>query len=417
MPEAPRRPAREAFRAGCRGTGRESVEGSQAAVAALVLLAFVGTLGYRATIPVASFYARSVLGVSALGVGALTAAFYLLRAGAAAGSGLASSTARRAGLLAGASFAAHVGVVAYLAAGPGYAGLLAVRGLQGLLNGLAWTSSQILLAASTPTRYRGRAFAVYGITGSLGALAGDLLYRALGARCLAVSASAFAASSAMALWLSKLSLAIDRATEAPGTPRGIGGVSPLALLAAVAAVAYASVMGVGDIAYVYYREVLHISPGDAAALRGTAAFLGTLAGYLLGWLADAGSPLAALALAYAAAAAGMLAVPVPSLYVAGLGIALITAAGRAALPTARKIASELPRGRVYLGLLGAVTNIASAAGGLAYGLAYKRLGTATLALDGVRLVEAPLLASLWAVLLPPLLLAASIASRHARKAR
>jgi len=343
----------------------------------------------------------------------MTAAFYLARAGAALGSGYASSTARRAGALAASSFAGHIVLVAYLASQPGYAGLLLIRGGQGVLNGLAWTAAQVMLASSTPTSWRGRAFALYGIAGSAGALLGDLLYASMGPRCLGVSAAAFAAASLIAL------LASRRISPTPGSrhpdPRGRmerpgsgghtpGALTPLTLLALVAGVSYVSVMGVGDIAYIYYKEVLHISASETSALRGVAGFLGTLAGFGLGWLADIGGAYSSLVASYAAVAAGALLVPVPHIYVAGLGIALITAAGRAMLPTARKVASEYPRGNVYLGYLGAASNVASAAGGLAYGYAYTALGLRGLCIAGHCVVAAPLLASAWALLLPPLLL-------------
>ncbi len=178
-----------------------------------------------------------------------------------------------------------------------------------------------------------------------------------------------------------------------------------ALLVLMAAVSYISVMGIGDIAYIYYREVLGISRSEAAALRGVAGFLGTVAGYGLGWLADVGGSELALAAAYAAAAAGALAIPVPSIYVAGLGIALMTAAGRAFMPAARKVASEMPRGNVMLGYLGAASNIASAAGALAYGYAYTALGLEQVGVDGLRVILAPVAAALWALVVPPALLA------------
>jgi len=372
---------------------------------------------------VASFYARSALGASALAVGGLTSAFYLLRAGASVASGFASATASRASRLAAAAFAGHVAVVAYLASGPGYLGLLAVRGLQGFMNGLAWTAAQVMLASSVPPGYRGRAFAVYGIAGSLGALAGDLLYASLGTRCLAVSAAAFASASAISLALPRLA---PRGPGAGGAPvaggagaRAVrGGRCVLAaLLLAVSSVAYASVMGVGDIAYVYYREILGITRAETATLRGAAGFAGTLAGYLLGWLADRGAPAAALGLAYLAAYAGILSASVRSRALAALGIALITAAGRAALPTARKLASEQPRGHVYLGLLGAATNLASAAGGVAYGLSYTALDARQARLGPLSLALAPLAASLWALLLVPPALAVCLRGRAARVAR
>jgi hypothetical protein len=383
------------------------------AVALLIILSFAGTTAYRSTLPVASFYARSILGVSALAVGGMTAAFYLLRAGAAVGSGYASTSTRRAGALAAGAFALHVALVAYLASGPGYTGLLLLRGLQGVLNGLAWTSVQILLAAYVPPRFRGRAYAVYGISGSLGSLVGDLLYSRLGTHCLVYSTALFAASSLMSAWLA-LQASPERLVVAGEGPRGIArkrpggaGLGGLALFTLVAAVAYVSVMGIGDIAYVYYKEVLGISKAATATLRGVAGFLGTLAGFGLGWLADIGGAGLAVALAYSAAAAGALLITVPSLYVAGLGIALVTAAGRAFFPTARKLASEMPRGNVMLGYLGAVTNIASATGALAYGYAYTSMGLREASVDGLSLVLAPLLAGLWAVVVPPLLLAVS----------
>jgi len=384
-------------------------------VALLIVLSFTGTAAYRSTLPVASFYARSVLGVTALAVGGMTAAFYLLRAGAAVGSGYASTTARRAGALVAAAFALHVGLVAYLASGPGYGGLLLLRASQGILNGLAWTSAQVLLASYVPPGYRGRAYAVYGISGSLGSMVGDLLYSRLSTRCLAYSAALFTASSLIGAILAlRAPQALPtgrgeqarRARRGPGALPGSGLVGPY-LFVFVAAVAYVSVMGIGDIAYVYYREALGMSRASTAALRGVAGFLGTLAGFGLGWLADVGGAGLSIAVAYSASALGALLISIPTLYTAGLGIAWVTASGRAFFPTARKLASEMPRGNVMLGYLGAVTNISSAAGALVYGYTYTAWGLHAVRLDGVSLVLAPVIAGLWAMTVPPLLILAS----------
>ena len=82
------------------------------------------------------------------------------------------------------------------------------------------------------------------------------------------------------------------------------------------------------------------------------------------------------------------------------------------MPIARKIASEHPRGHFYLGLLGAVSNIGSALGGLVLGKAYDLLGLSKSCILGLCIVDATLYSTLWCLIL--LIAATVLATRRGR---
>ncbi len=378
----------------------------------LIVLSFTGTVAYRITLPVASFYVKESLERTAFAVGLLTTSFYVLRALSALGTGYFSETAKRGRDLASLAFTLQIVVTYYLASKPSYLGVILVRGLQGVLNGLGWTSVQILLAGSVPEKFRGRVFAIYAMSGSLGSFIGDLFYKLYGNEALLISIILYATSSIITYIAGR---SIERETK--GKPllskrvedikRRESNISPFFLLLSVMAISYVTVMSVGDIAYVYYEEMLGLSKGNTAFLRGISNFLGTTIAFFLGWIADRGEAKKVLIGAYLISILGAIFISIPSIIFAILGIVTITVASRIFIPVARKVASEMPRGNVYIGYLGTLGNVGAALGGLGFGYLYTALGSRKITVLGVNVAEAPLIATLWLYFVPFILFSRS----------
>ncbi len=376
----------------------------------LIMLSFMGTVAYRITLPVASFYVKQTLGMTAFAVGLLTTSFYILRAMSALGTGYFSETARRGKLLATIAFGLQILVTYYLILKPEYLGVVLIRALQGILNGFAWTSVQILLAGSVPERYRGRIFAVYAMSGSLGSLIGDFFYKLYGNHALLFSIFFYVISSAIVYVAG--GIAEDTSKGKPllrstkkAKKRNEKRIPVAFLLISVMAISYTTVMSVGDIAYVYYKGILGLSKGSTALLRGASSFAGTLIAFFLGWLADKGEAKKVLIGAYMTSILGTIFISVPTITLAILGIATITVSSRIFVPIARKVASEMPRGNIYIGFLGTLGNIGAALGGTGFGYLYTVLDSRKLTFIGLSFAEAPLIATLWLYLVPLILFA------------
>jgi MFS family permease len=187
-----------------------------------------------------------------------------------------------------------------------------------------------------------------------------------------------------------------------------GYVSAFFLLTLALAISYVSVMSVGDIAYVYYKEVLGLSEGSTALLRGLSNFFGTLVAFFLGWLADRGEAKKVLIGSYMLSILGALFISVPNVAVAVMGIITITVSSRIFFPVARKVASEMPRGNVYIGLLGTLGNVGAALGGIGFGYLYTTVNSKVLRFLGLTMVKAPLLATLWMYLILLIIIVKSV---------
>ncbi|MCD6340616.1 MAG: MFS transporter, partial [Desulfurococcales archaeon] len=174
------------------------------AVGLMIVLAFVGTVAFRVSMPAVAFYTRSILEASALGVGLLTSAFFAARAiFAVVSGGLADKYGYRVLYFSAAAFLLNAAIVKLYAAASSLPEVLLIRFMQGVFNGIAWVPVQAVLGRLVPKPVRGRVYSIYFALGSLGGMAGNAIYAELAeapiAAVLTVSAISFAASSALVL--------------------------------------------------------------------------------------------------------------------------------------------------------------------------------------------------------------------------
>ena len=367
--------------------------GRAAALVAAMLLSFAGTLAFRVSVPAVSFYTRSVLEASALGVGLLTSAFFVARASTAVAVGSAVDRWPKALAFAPAPcFALNALAVQLYAYASTLPQVLGIRFLQGVLNGVAWVTVQYLLGRVTEERYRGRAYAIYFASGSLGGVAGNAIYSALAREpmgvVLAVSSSFFLAASGLATLLAYLSkgflgpaLLSTRRGRRPGGQRGGSAVAAALLLTVVMGVSVFGSILRGDLVYVYLNEVLGLGRGGAAAFVASASLVALMGGYLLSWLSDRVGEYRALTVATSIAFVGAVCSAITSPLAALLGIALFYTSQSAVTSVSRRAAVTRYRlGGTVLGLLNASSNAGSVAGAALAGWLYDTIGPSRLIL-------------------------------------
>jgi len=115
-----------------------------------LLLAFatslIGTMAFRLSAPAIAYYVSGALGGSLAELGLLTTAFFLIRAVFAILMGRLADKGVRLGLAASSCFLAHAGVVMLYPLASSWVGVLALRVLQGALNGLELVEAMFFLS-------------------------------------------------------------------------------------------------------------------------------------------------------------------------------------------------------------------------------------------------------------------------------
>ncbi len=368
-----------------------------------VLSAFAGTLAFRVSVPAVAFYVRFVLESSVFGVGLLTTAFFGARALASVWSGrLFDRLGGRLLYVSSAAFVCNAGVTLLYCAASTLPAVLAVKAVQGVLNGVAWVPMQVALGATAPERVRGRAYSAYFIAGSMGGMAGNAVYAASASAPLAtlvvISAVAFTASSAMAA-------ALARVLEGSGLRLGgsHGGRSPSATplrgcrsrrvslpLLTVASASPALIASVvrGSLIYVYLSSTYCLSKADAAAYVATTSLASLPASYLISWASDRLGSRAVLASSLSACFTGaaLLGIKYLPAGVAGLALAYVGLAGT--VPVIRRVASLMTKGGAALGAVNAAANLGNVCGSAIAGYLSTALQTASQAYDPVMLLIA-----------------------------
>lgn len=360
-----------------------------ASISVILAISFAGTAAFRVSVPAISFYARSVLEATALGVGMLTSAFFFARALSAIAAGsVADRYGFRVSLLAAACFALNALAVQLYGFSSNVAWFVIVRLMQGALNGLAWVSMQYMLGRLAPRDVRGRAFAVYFAAGTFGTVAGNALYSMLSnaplTAALAVSSFLFLATSVLAASLSFLIRGAeveDRAKEPkaygatrtqPSPMLGLIAIVPLAVVVAGSSIIGSVVSG--DLTYVYIKEFLGIpkyAVADAVAVSSIVGLLGT---YALSWVSDKVSDRVSLRLSILVGLAGAFMMALPSLPLVVTGRALAAVGGSAVMSVSRKVAvTYYGRRGAAVGVINATGNAGKVLGSLIAGHLYDML--------------------------------------------
>ena len=368
--------------------------------------AFIGTMAFRISVPAVAFYTRISLKGTMLELGLLTTSFFAARAIAAVLAGELADKGLKLHILASSCFLIHSLVVMLYRLVRSWLSVVFLKALQGILNGLAWTSVQFVLGAAVKTEVRGRAYSVYFAFGSLGGFAGNIAYSLMPgtglSKPIALSALAFSLSALTSMFLVSPSLTAGKSRRAKARNRSsIIRTRPegSCLLAWISLMvfgsrAFASLL-TGDVIYVYLSEALGISPSLASALVGFGSLVGLLASMAISWVADKKDDRLALSLAVGLSSAGAL---MTAIRHAALGVAgfLLLAMGVVSLmPLVRRLVMTYQRRRgLALGVVGAVGNVGTASSSVLFGGSLQLMGTSTVAVLGLEFVKAVLVVSL-----------------------
>ena len=301
---------------------------------------------------------------------------------AAAAGAVAERRGEHATRIAAVCFLANAAVAQAYALCPGVVELLAVRLVQGALNGLAWVLIQYVLGTAVAEEFRGRAYSLYFASGVAGVAAGNALYAHLASLPLKASLDA---SSLLFLVAAVLSLLVKARPAASRAPR------PRRLYRSAVASAYplmALVMGVavfgsvvrGDLVYIYLGEFVGLGRNGAALVVAVANVLSLLGGYALSWMSDKLGDAPALRLSTLIGLVGALLLGISHPYPAAAGLLAFYTASSAVFPVSRRAAMGSPgMGGVVLGLVNFAGNVGTILGSAAAGALYDVVGSACLA--------------------------------------
>ncbi len=355
------------------------------------LVAFLGTMAFRMSMPAIAFYARSSLEASALGVGLLTAAFFAARAfSSIVAGGFYDKGFITPKTIASVCFALNAITVYMYSLAYSITALTLLRFIQGVLNGFGWVTIQAMLGDSVDKSVRGRVYSIYFSSGSLGIATGNALYASISSLSLEYILSL----SSLLFALTTLIIALAcpwSATEARARrpSRGAGGSSlackaAIALLLIVFGVAMYSSYARGDLLYIVFREVYGVSRARVALTVSVATAASIVTGYMLSWVSDKFSDEASLKTSASIALAGAFLISLKNLYAALLGLALFYSGASGVVPVARRVAMTRYRlGGTVLGLVNASGNAGAIIGSLVMGFVYR-------VMDGERTCLGPL---------------------------
>ena len=376
---------------------------SKRILAASFATAFMGTMAFRISVPAVAFYTRTALKGTMLELGLLTTSFFAARAIAAVLAGELADRGLKLHVLASSCFLAHSVVVMSYRLARSWSSVMVLRALQGLLNGLAWTSVQFVLGAAVRTEIRGRAYSIYFAFGSLGGFAGNIAYSLMASPSLskpvALSALAFSLSALTSMFLVSpgLSGGKNGCPRAQGGryqgPRGSGLLTWISLMV-FGSRAFASLL-TGDVIYIYLSEVLGVGPSLASAIVGLGNLVGLMASMAISWVADKKDDRLALSLAVGLSSAGALTAAVRHALLGVAGFLLLAMGVVSLMPLVRRIVMTYQRRRgLALGVVGAVGNVGTASSSVLFGGSLQLLGASTVAVLGLEFVEALLVVSL-----------------------
>jgi len=353
-------------------------------------------MAFRISIPAVTFFTRKVLEASALSVGLLTSSFFAARAifSVVAG-GLADKYGSKVSYAAFLCFLINGLVVQLYSIAKSVLLIIVVRFLQGILNGISWVSIQYILGKSVSEEFRGRAYAIYFASGSLGIVAGNMMYSMLSHSpirdILNVSTALFVASSILTLVVaygSKFRPVIphvERRKDVSIRYEGkLIGIVPLVIV--IFNVTFFASMMRGDLIYVYINEFFSVSEAIVAQTIAFSSLIALAGGYVLSWFSDRFSDFSALRTSLLIACFGGFLVSVKVFPLAVLGLALFYAANSGIVPISRKIAVTYYRlGGTALGLVNALGNVGAVVGATVLGYLYDKFDGAVLVIPAFEL--------------------------------
>jgi len=336
----------------------------------------LGTAAFRISVPTVAYYSRTVLKGTMVEIGLLTVFFFLGRSISSVLAGRSCDRLLRVGPLAAVCFLLHSLVVLLYSFAASWLEVLTLRGIQGALNGVAWTLVQYSLGASVGREIRGRAYSLYFISGTIGFLIGNLVYASMA--CLSVTEILLPSSILMAAaGMSSYRLEGGPVKSVSERAKSSSESSDLvvAFLSSMvfASAAYSSLLS-GDLMYIYTNEFLGMSRSTSALVIGLANALGMVGSLSLTWVADSRGDVLSLKLSLLLTAVGS-AIFSMKWALAVAGYFLVALGMKSMMPLSRRIVMTYSRKRgLALGVVNAVGNIGTASSSLAFGALLEMTG-------------------------------------------
>ncbi len=354
-----------------------------------VLSAFLGTFGFRLSLPAVAFYTRDILEFSFLGIGLLTSVFFLARTVMGLYSGmLTDKYSTRILFASGIAFILHGVTILLYPIANSMLFVLLIRFLQGIFNGMGWIPVQVFMGKIIPHNLRGRVYSVYFILGSIGGLFSNGIYSLVSSKNL-ISILLVSTFSLSIVGIMVIIAYIMIAREVPiekklvdssSVQGNIGDLSRvlrdiLLLVVLVFSSGLISSLVNGDLIYIYLKEALEISKSMTALLLMISGILALPINYTISWLSDKDSSNKALRLSMFLIIIGgtMLSSSIKPIVI--LGIGFLVSGISSIIPVARKIAVSRKSGYgTAIGLVNSFGNIGSVTGALMTGFILDAMG-------------------------------------------
>ncbi len=362
----------------------ENIPGRQYIYYGLVVaVGFLGTLGYRLSVPVVAFRVRDVLGASALIIGGLSTSYFIGRALFAVVAGKSIGRMRNFILLPVIGlFLNSLLVLSYGFIGASWQALL-IRFGQGVAAGLLWIPLQYLVAAYVPVKWRGRAYSIYFSMSGLGVFAANTLYAllvGLGDWLILVLASLVLASCIPLVLILPPARSEDRVARdrvSGGSGRGVGGWSGIVWFTILSGFSLNFVLSIagGDLPYIFINEIVGLSKPDTALLLSAVSILGMIIGFGASWIADRYSDRRVLLTLVLLMPLSLILIALLTPLTVLLGFVLLRVIRSTFTPVSRRILSIYHREPgAAIGYINMASNIGVASGSLYTGYFYDLLG-------------------------------------------
>jgi len=377
--------------------------GTWASIILLIAAGFIGTLGFRLSIPVIAFLGRDILQLSAFLVSFFYSGYMVSRALSSITLGyIVDRVPRVIYLIPLFATVFALTIYCYIYAN-NWVFIVLLRMVQGFLGGCIWPLVQYLVAQISPQNLKGRILSVYFALGSVGILLGNVVYAIIVnyplSQKLAISSSFFLVAALfmlIAIYLTKQKIvyykregAVSRISfERPVLYVVFSGF----LLALCVAFAF------GDIVYIYVSEVLSLTRSDTALLLAFCSGLSICFSYIISWFADRGYETETLALTYILVAASIPLISIGSIYILPLGLTLALISIRAFHPLSRRyIALHCSMPATGIGAINMATNLGISLGLIVFSRAYDCFENVKIAFLGLKINHAPYILLIFAV--------------------
>ncbi len=343
-------------------------------IAMCLAISFLGTAAFRVQFPAVSFYSRSVLKSSFLEIGLFTSSFMAARAVASiiAGKLYRRPCAAKALPPLGFALNAFIAYLYTLVASP--LQIMALRAVQGVLNGLAWVTIQVVLGELAPPRLRATMYTLYFSVGSLGIVAANFIYAHLAQLYRRPYFASMHLSLALFATAALLSAALPYRTpkaREEATKRGGRGVTRFAISMVLlpASISIAMALPSSDVIYVYVSSSMGMGRASVANLMALAMLVATVMGLGISLVADRVSTPLALRILAALSIASCASMPIANPIIFAFAIVLLVSVSRSFRSIVRKIAVTR-MGPEGVGLVNASGNVGMVAGAAIVGWLY-----------------------------------------------